>query len=144
MESDQTSREEVQATFRFVGDNVNPKMLTSRMGIQPSVAHAKGDTVEKHPDRTYLTGYWGLDSSVLSDQSLEEHLKHLLDALEPYASIIKELRKDGFFPSFFCGIFIIEAGLGTFIKLEPTTLGRMADIGVPLELRVYCCEEDEF
>ncbi len=144
MKSNKTARsyEQVEVTFRFVGDSVNPKVITSKIGIQPSKTRVKGDVVEKHPDRTHPTGFWGLDSSISPNCPLEEHLRHLLDILDPQASAIKEFSKVGLCPSFFCGFFTAKAEFGTLVKLEADTLKRVADIGAALELHIYCCGEE--
>jgi hypothetical protein len=133
---------EIKVTFRFVGDSVNPIVITSQIGLQPSAAHAKGEVVEKHPDRIYPSGFWGLESSVPTNRPLEDHLIHLLDVLEPRASAIKELEQTGLVPDFFCGVFI-GADLEALLRLGTETLGRMVEIGASLELHLYCCEEEK-
>jgi len=72
---------EVIVTFRFVGDNVNPDIITAKLGLQPSLAHAKGQVVEKHPEHIYPSGFWELRSSISANRPLEEHLEKLLDRL---------------------------------------------------------------
>lgn len=141
MKSDDVLHEEIKVTFCFVGGNVNPGVITAKTDIQPSEAHAKGETVEKHPERTHPTGFWGLNSSLPPNRSLEEHLKDLLNTLEPRSSIIKEFRDIGLNPTFYCGCF--TAGTTTSIKLEANTLQRIADIGASLEYHLYCCDEDD-
>jgi hypothetical protein len=138
----ETSYEKVKAAFRFVGDNVDPEAITARIGIQPSRAHAKGDIIKKHPERTHTAGLWGLDSPILPDQPLEKHLQYLLDQLEAQAAGIEELKELGLSPSFFCGFFVAGRESGSLIKLESDTLERVACLGVPLELHIYCCDED--
>jgi hypothetical protein len=138
----ETSYEKVRAAFRFVGDNVNPEEITVRIGIQPSRAHAKGAIIKKHPERTHSIGLWGLDSPILPDRPLEEHLLYLLDELETQVSGIEELKELGLLPSFFCGFFVAGRESGSLIKLESDTLNRIARLGIPLELHIYCCDED--
>jgi hypothetical protein len=141
MKSDVTLLEEVQVIFRFVGDNVNPSVITSKINLQPSVAHAKGEVVKKHPKHVYPTGFWSISSSVPSDCTLEEHLENLLDILEPKALLIKELRDDGIVPDFYCGCFI--AMTTASVKITTDTLRRIADIGASLEYHLYCGDEDD-
>lgn len=141
LESVEASNEEVRATFRIVGDNVDPVTITSRIGIQPSKAHIKGSTMTKHPSLVYSTGYWGIDSTVPSDRPLEEHLSYLLDLLEPRALLIKEFKEAGFTMGLYCGFFTSDVGLGSIIELEPDILRRITNIDISLELHIYCCDE---
>jgi hypothetical protein len=134
--------EEVKVTFRFVGDNVNPEVITSTIGLQPSDAHAKGEIVEKQPEQIYPTGFWGLKSSIPPDRTLEEHLENLLDILEPKASLIKKLRDIGLVPNFYCGCFI--AGAATSFSLKADIFQRIANIGASLEYHLYSDEGDDY
>lgn len=143
MNSSKTSYQEVRVTFRFVGDHVDPQKITSSMQMQPSAAHAKGDRVAKHPDRVYPTGFWGLESSLPLDRSLEEHLKHMLSVLEPRASTIRSLEKSGLSASLFCGFFTAKTDSGTVVELGPDTLGRIADLRSAVELHIYHCDDED-
>ncbi|MCK6629793.1 MAG: DUF4279 domain-containing protein [Anaerolineae bacterium] len=141
MKSKITPFEEVKVTFRFVGDNVNPEMITSRVGLQPSAAHEKGEIVKKHPEQVYPTGFWSLDSSIPSDRPLGEHVEQLLSILESKTLILKGLRDIGLVPTFYCGCFI--TGTTTSVKIKADILQRMADIGASLEYYLYCCNEED-
>ena len=113
------------------------------MKMQSSAAHAKGECVATHPDRVYPTGFWGLESSIPPDHSLEEHLKHMLIALEPRASAIRSLEKAGLSASFFCGLFTAGTDPGAHIELGPETLAGIADLRSSLELHTYHCNEED-
>jgi hypothetical protein len=113
------------------------------MRMQPSAAHAKGDLVAKHPDRVYPTGFWGLESSILPDHSLEEHLKHMLGVLAPRASAIRSLEKSGHAAKFFCGFFIAGTDPEAKIELGPDTLEGIADLRSLLELHIYHDNEED-
>jgi hypothetical protein len=141
MKSSLPLSEEIQVTFRFVGDHVDPKVITSTIELQPSLAHVKGEIPEKHPEHRYPTGFWGIDSSIPSNHALEEHLEILLDILEPKALVIKELADAGLVPDFFCGCFTSRAT--TSFKINAETLRRIANIGASLEYHLYWDDEDE-
>ena len=141
MESGTKQSDEIRATLRFVGDNVDPVMITSSIGLQPSRAHAKGDSVKGHPNRIRSTGLWGLDSAISPNCSLEDHLKHLLGVIESRVSIVEELRDIGLSPNFYCGYFAAGAVLRSYIRLETDTLKRIAEIGASLDLHIYCIDD---
>ena len=131
---------EVLATFRVVGDSLDPEIITAGMALKPTTAHVKGESVPKHPDRKYPTGYWGLDSALETSRPLDDHLKHLLDMLESHQAVLEEIKQRGWSVSFYCAYFARASG-DNIIHFEPQTLGRVATLGIPLELHIYCDED---
>lgn len=134
---------EVKVTVRFVGDNVEPEMLTSKLGIQPSKTHVKGELSTGRSSHAYPTGYWGIDSPYSSDQGFEEHLEYLLDILEPKLPILKQLEEMGLSPNFYCGFFAAEKDSDIYIRLDPTILERLGRLGASLDFHIYDCVEEE-
>lgn len=141
MEPNVSSHDEVKVTFRFVGDTVNPTIITSWIGVEPTEAHYKGDIVDKHPHRKHSTGFWGLTSPLSSELPLEEHLRYLVDILELRESDINRLRDTGLSPNFFCGFFTAKTNLGSFLKIESNTLAKIAQLGTALEIHIYYDED---
>jgi hypothetical protein len=143
LKSNKDVRDEVKVTFRFVGNSVNPNTITSWIGIEPTDAHQKGDIVVNHPNRKYPTGYWGLTSPLSSKLPIEEHLNYLLDVLEPQTSGISRLRAAGLSPDFFCGFFTAKTSFGSSMRLESPILAKIAQLGIALEIHVYCDDDRE-
>src|SRR3989442_1401191 len=127
---------EVAATFRFLGDALNPEAITACLALSPTEAHAKGEAVPKHPKRQYPTGYWGLDSTLDPCCSLDDHLKHLLERLESRGEAIKAIEQSGCSMSFYCAYFM-KTLTDNIVQLDPQTLGRIAALGARLELHIY-------
>ena len=136
MQSQIACGNEVSATFRFLGDSLNPEALTACMTLSPTEAHAKGEAVPKHPKRKYSTGYWGLDSTLDPSCALDDHLKHLLDRLESRREAIKAIEQSGCSMSFYCAYFV-KTLTDNAVQLDPQTLGRIAALGARLELHIY-------
>jgi uncharacterized protein DUF4279 len=63
-----------------------------------------------------------------------QHLKWLLDALEPQREVVQGLPRK-YRIDFFCGFASLH-GQGGF-TLDSGTLSRVADLGVPLALDLY-------
>lgn len=143
MKPSKASKMEVQVTVRFVGDHVDPQLLTSKLGIKPSKAHKKGEQTHKQSSSVYPTGYWGIDSPYALDQPFKKHLEYLLDLLEPKISILQQLREIGLCPNVFCGFSPLEEELSTFIDLESNILERIARIGASLDMHIYCWYAEE-
>jgi len=140
MEAQTAYGSEVLATFRVVGDSLDPEVITACMALKPTTAHVKGESVPKHPDRKYPIGYWGLDSALESRRPLDDHLKHLLDIIESRQATLEEIKQRGWSVSFYCAYFA-QTAFDNTVHLEPQTLGRVATLGVRLELHIYCDED---
>ncbi len=125
----------VDVTFRFVGDNVDPQHITDVIGLEPSSTTVKGATVEKHPERLYPTNYWGIDSSAPPNEPLAAHFRQLLDLLQQHVDAVDDLKKDGYEPNFFCGLF--HTGVSGYIMLDPEILQRVARLGASIDVHVY-------
>ena len=141
MKSGIKSNIRVQVTLRFVGDNVDSEVITSKIGLQPSRSHLKGELVTAYPGRVYPTGLWSFDSTISHHSSFEDHLINLLDVMESKASVIQELKGLGMQPNFYCGYFVGQETIESYIKLGIDTLERMARIGVSLDLHIYYVED---
>jgi hypothetical protein len=77
---------------------------------------------------------WLLQSPLAHESDLLDHLKWLLDALEPKVGIIAELSKK-YRIDFFCG-FSSGSGQGGF-TLDEVTLRRIAKFGIAMNLDLY-------
>ena len=133
------------ATFQLRGSRLDPDVVTRAIGIEPSRANKRGEPRANNPERTHRTGIWSLKSDeVLSraDDHLDDHLRWLLDQLEPRArelrDVIAEQELDA---QFWCAVFM-EA-LNCDFALPPETIGRMAALGATLRLDIYAPENLE-
>lgn len=75
------------ATFRVAGDDLVPDKLTKLLGIDPTLAYAKGQHYRRRsgsPNLTGRTGVWFLstDNNIKSDR-LTDHIEWLLSRLMP-------------------------------------------------------------
>lgn len=125
----------VEVTFRFVGDHVNPQHVSKVTGLQPSFVGVKGEAVERRPRSQYPTNLWGINSNISPIEPISVHLGHLLDLLEPHFDAIDQLRKEGYKPNFFCGLFYTsESG---YVMLDAQILERVARLGASIEINAY-------
>jgi Domain of unknown function (DUF4279) len=111
------------ATFRLAGDALKPDEVTAALGLSPTHARAKGDTVPigRKGKATFVqrTGIWLLEASRTA--SLERHLIHRLDVVEPAADALVALRlRHDLSADFFC--YWLSAG-GPW---RPGALARVA------------------
>lgn len=125
----------VIVSFRYVGDNVDPRRVTETLGLTPRSVRVKGMPVEKHPDKNYRTGFWGIDSNLPEHDSLVAHLRQLLDLLEPHIDAIRVLAEDGYACNFYCSLF--HTSENGFATLDPETLGRVARLGASIDIYTH-------
>jgi hypothetical protein len=129
------------ATFRLVGDALDPHEITGALGIPPTRALRKDQEI---PDggkgkttRRQSLGVWLLATEhTLDSTSLERHLITLLDAIEPTASQLGAVRaRRGLRADFFC-YWLSATGHGG-PEVSPGTLPRIAALDAPLGIDFY-------
>jgi len=78
------------ATFRLLGELIDPDEIERRTGLKPEFAVTEGRTF---PPSTFpWAGIWVYSSKEeIEESDLEEHLRHLLDRLEPVLDSVREL-----------------------------------------------------
>lgn len=131
-----------RASFRLMGERLDPDAITRATGLVPHHAHRKGEarprsrTTELPPWRS---GRWSLDSSNALETSgnhLEDRVTRLLDQLEPVAdAVIRLCAEHGLKADFFCGYFMGQSNSG--FELSARTLERIAALGATLGIDIY-------
>jgi Domain of unknown function (DUF4279) len=132
------------ATFRLMGDLIQPNELTILLGIQPNFSHAKGDTFESRAGLLkHRTGIWALESeNKLEATNLEKHLIFLLDKLEPVsANILELITKYSLSVDFHC-YWVSATGQGGPL-ISPKTLMRIANLHAYLDFEIQFFGVDE-
>jgi hypothetical protein len=128
------------AAFRLLGDALDPDAATRALGLEPSLALAKGQEMPAGrigPARRQGTGVWSLSTdNILRSTSLERHLLHLLDALEPATAAVHALLSaEDIQADFFC-YWLSATGHGG-PEVSPETLGRIAALRASLGIDFY-------
>jgi Domain of unknown function (DUF4279) len=129
------------ATFRLMGDALKPDEVSDVLRVTPTKALAKDELIpvgrKGKATRRQLTGVWLLTSeTALESTSLERHLIHLLDVLEPAARALDALRRQhDFGADFFC-YWLAATGHGGPL-VSPATLARIAALDVALGIDFY-------
>jgi hypothetical protein len=122
------------ASFRIVGNNLVPEDINGLLDISPHKSFRKGD---KHGDKSWPHGYWGLTTKDHVDSTvLEVHIAWLLDLLEPNSSnLTKIVQKENFKADIFC-FWESKTGHGGPV-FSPIILGRLAKLNLVLNLDIY-------
>jgi hypothetical protein len=122
-----------RASFRIFGETLVPEELGAALDIVATKTHIKG---QRHSGSrgVWRDSAWLLCSPLQKHESLTEHLKWLLDRLEPKTDVIKAIAKK-YRVDIFCG-FSSGSGQGGF-TIDVETLGRLANLGIPVGLDLY-------
>jgi hypothetical protein len=130
----------VKAAFRVMGPDLDPAAVSQLLDLEPTEAHRRGDPRVGKSGRRYSDfseGLWGWRPDLAESEPLAEHLRALLDVLEPKAMGLQQLKEIGLRLDLFVGVFGSEGNFA--LILEQELLSRLGRLGVDLVLDVYSC-----
>ena len=122
------------ASFRIVGDALEPGEINEMLGLQATRSGRKGEFAGSLLGNLSQISFWLMDCPLDFRLPMEDHLKWLLERLEPKADAINALA-ERFSVEFFCG-FSSGNGQGGF-ELDCTLLERLAKLKAFLVLDLY-------
>jgi hypothetical protein len=124
-----------KASFCIYGDTLQPDQINRDLGLQATNSGLKGGRQSKHPKaRPLRTSIWILESPIDTHLPLQDHLRWLLDALEPKLDVVHEIA-NRYDARLHCG-YSSEHGQGG-CTFDVSLLKRIADLGVQLVLDLY-------
>jgi hypothetical protein len=123
-----------RASFRIVGDLLQPEEISEILGLQATRSARKGEDSGTLLGKPSRISFWMMECPPDFRQPMEDQLKWLLERLEPKADSITALA-DRFSVEFFCG-FSSGNGQGGF-ELNCTLLARLANLRAFLVLDLY-------
>lgn len=133
------------ASFRLVGDALDPVEVDRRIGVKSDLARSKGEVVTYPTGRQFAqrTGVWLISSDdLITTTSIERHLILLLDILEPRRSdLLSLVEKYAVKADFFCLWKSTDGDGGP--EVSPATLARIAHLGASLGFDFYPPSADE-
>ena len=129
-----------RASVRIFGETLQPEEIEAKLGLKATRTHVKGQPRSRRYNVPWRHSLWSLESPLSDDHDMADHLKWLLDRLEPRLDVIMALSAE-YRVDLFCG-FSSGSGQGGF-TLDSTTLARIAKLGVPLVVDLYPPGVDE-
>jgi hypothetical protein len=125
----------VQVSLRIAGDTLVPDRLTRMLGVEPTFAAAKGETVERSgvPIRQ-RTGMWSYELPASTEWELSDAIKTLLEQLPADPALWESLAAD-YRMDLFCGVFLEASNRGTELSLD--TMALLVERRLPLGLDIY-------
>jgi len=122
------------ASFRVAGETLVPDQIGVLLGLEATRVGLKGERISQRHTALRRTSFWILMAPLADSLPLSEHLKWLLDVLEPKHDSIKSIAQQHK-ADLFCG-FSSANGQGGF-TLDPGLLTRLATLGIPVELDLH-------
>lgn len=86
----------IDVSFGVSGDELVPSALSSRLGLQPDWAFAKGEEFQS-PTGVHQRhhGVWAIASkSHISSDDLADHIRYILETLDPVRDVVNEIKQD--------------------------------------------------
>jgi hypothetical protein len=121
------------ATLRLSNDDLDPDLVTSRLGVVPTLCFRRGDPTAH--GGTHRIGGWRLSTEPLSSLDVCDHIDQLLDQIEPVRPALEELRHEGVRQDVFC-YWATSSGQGG-PEIGVSQMRRLADCGLALSFDIY-------
>jgi hypothetical protein len=123
------------ATFRMWGGGLEPHEVSTRLNIDPSRAHRRGDRRGKN--KVWANNHWELTSQdQVSSSDLEVHINWLLDQLEPgQTELLMLLAEPDVQADIFC-YWESATGQGG-PGFSPSVMRRLVEFNLKLNLDIY-------
>lgn len=127
------------ASFRVMGEKVDPLSVTLALRMPPDATHRNGELRFKRTKKgmvmeygPYRCGMWSMSSEPwVNSPRLAIHLEWLLDQLEPRAEALEAFRMGGAKTDFFCyssGTVLGPPSLPRSVRKRAATLGILIEI----------------
>lgn len=123
---------EVGVAFRIFGVDIDPDSVTQALQLLPDHIHRVGDYPNGDAKyASYKQAMWLLNSKLSREESLEDHLKHLLSLLESKQSQIALLAEYATV-DFSCDLHFVNG-----LSLSPEFVTRLAYLHAGLNVTVW-------
>ncbi len=126
-----------------MGNNLEPSKITLLLGIEPDIAHKKGESrtgksksgkiINYAP---FNSGLWSIKSKLDKNNSIQDHIVSILERIEPKKEVLLKLINEGFKMDLYCGYFFStkdQAG----VSLNNELLKRIAELGMDFGISLY-------
>jgi Domain of unknown function (DUF4279) len=130
---------EVTVSLTLTSTEGSPEDVTARTGLQPTESWRTGDRIGKTV-RLYTMNGWSLSSGLDSSAELDDHLRALLDLVEPVRPALSEL-STRWELEVSCALYAREYVPACHFDRE--TIRRLASIGAEIDVDFYCLLEEE-
>jgi hypothetical protein len=128
---------ETRVALRIAAVNLEPEVISQRLGLKPSKARRRGDPNIGRNNRAYSdfsSGLWLLESS-LDVEPLEKKLETLISRIQPKQAEIRALGNEGLEVEIIIGVFGDDRN--AMFYLSSKVVRDLGEIGINLAFDVY-------
>ena len=128
---------DTNVTLRMFGDDLDPEVITSEMGLRPDRSHKKGDVQGARTPVVRKHGYWSITSSKHMAASVDtnEHIEWLVALVAPKLNQLSGYKRRGWTVDVWIGLHTSVGHGGP--TLHPNVLARLAGLGLDVNLDLY-------
>jgi hypothetical protein len=131
-----------EASLRFLGDDLDPHEITTRLGVTPTRGSRKGELFATPLGRKIpsSTGYWSIVAPTSKPAAIDEQVMYLLngttDDLDTWRDLARRHNAE-----LFVGLFLERGNEGMGIR--PETLAAIGARELELSLDIYSGYDNE-
>ena len=128
-------------SLRIFGTDLDPAILTTRLGCVPTAAARTGDTrTTPHGELRFIReGFWRLDSGEINGGELEVKAAALLSRLTSDLDVWREIA-ERYRVDLFCGLFLETWNEG--FELSPRLLSMLGERHIAIGFDIYPADAD--
>jgi len=137
-DSENESKIKVNASFRVMGETLQPERVSELLEISPAYSHRKGDANVSPSGRHFSErsgGIWILESEADSGAGVEAHILSILEQLKGKRDSLQHLKQEGLRMDIFVGVFGLDEPLG--FSIEEETVSEIAFLGLRIDFDIY-------
>jgi hypothetical protein len=130
-------KEEAPVAFTISGVGLDIEGISSALGLSPTHVHRLGEA--NMIGKPFPHDMWMLNSGLHDRESLDAHLKWLIEKLTPHYDFIRFLKSNAEL-TIYCGLNCNNDQCG--FSLTPEALSIFTELGIPMEVTIlFGCEE---
>lgn len=125
---------ECSAILNIVSSTQNSREISEALGVEPTKAWNKGDVITPKISNVRKQTMWRYEVKKSGESPVSNALSELLDFVDTIAPRIEKLRTENS-----CQIWIpvYTKLVTTHILVEPETIARLNEIGLPVWFEIY-------
>ena len=128
-----TPRTETTASLIVLNSSVTSDDIVKCIGQAPSAMWKKGDRVQRSVITRKSDG-WKIDSTLLRDHPLSEHINEILDRVYPNLCFLKQ---DGVSRILLSAAIYIYSFDRPPLAIDAEAIGKLAELGAGLDIDLY-------
>jgi hypothetical protein len=133
-------KSELSASFMLLGQEFDPAQVTAWVGLTPSRTWRIGDLVQPPAILRHKRNGWVLDSTLPASADLEEHVKSVLERLQPSWAVLVELALQ--YDTVISCVVYSYGGDRPAMHFDKDIVKRAAELNAAIDIDLYIFDDD--